>query len=163
MEEKIIFGIISVIIAGISIFLIRIIFSNKLKSLTGAQKLLGLITLGIIIIELAYLGLNFNLFKIASEIIASLGVAFALIVWALQNNLKNTVAGIGIYLNPEIEIGDIIEVDEYKGVIIELHLTKLIAMTEEGERLYIPTQKIHDTVVKIHHKDRRKKTDKEKN
>lgn len=154
MEEKIIFGIISIIITGIVFILVRSIFKIKLKALKGTQKLLGLITLGIIVIELAYLGLNFDLFKIASEIIASLGVAFALIVWALQNNLKNTVAGIGIYLNPEIDVGDIIEVDENKGVILELHLTKIIAMTEDGVKLYIPTQKIHDTVVRIYHKER---------
>ena len=152
VEEKIIFGIISVIITVISIVVVRTIFKIKLKSLQGTQKLLGLITLGIIIIEIAYLGLNFDLFKIASEIIASLGVAFALVVWALQNNLKNTVAGIGIYLNPEIDVGDIIEVDENKGVILELHLTKIIAMTEDGVKLYIPTQKIHDPVVRIYHK-----------
>ena len=152
VEEKIIFGIISVIITVISIVVVRTIFKIKLKFLQGTQKLLGLITLGIIIIEVAYLGLNFDLFKIASEIIASLGVAFALVVWALQNNLKNTVAGIGIYLNPEIDVGDIIEVDENKGVILELHLTKIIAMTEDGVKLYIPTQKIHDPVVRIYHK-----------
>lgn len=154
IEEKIILGIISIIITGIIYMAIRIIFKIKLKNLKGTQKLLGLITLGIIVIEAAYLGLNFDLFKIASEIIASLGVAFALIVWSLQNNLKNTIAGIGIYLNPEIDVGDIIEVDKNKGVIIELHLTKIIAMTDDGVRLYIPTQMVHQEVVRIYHKNK---------
>lgn len=157
MEDKIIYGIISVIITLISFILIRTIFNIKLKSLKGTKKLLGLITLAIVLIELAYLGLNFDLFKIASEIIASVGVAFALVVWSLQNNLKNAVAGIGIYLNPEIDIGDIIEVDGNKGVILELHLTKIDAITEDGVKLYIPTQKIHEEVVKIYHKDRTSK------
>ena len=96
IEEKIILGIISILISGIILILIRILFKLKLKNLKGAHKLLGLITLGIIIIELFYLGINFNLFQIASEIIASLGVAFALVVWSLQNNLKDAVAVIGI-------------------------------------------------------------------
>lgn len=157
MEEKIIFGIISIIITVVLIIIVRTIFNVKLKSLKGAQKLLGLITLGIIIIESVYLGLNFNLFKIASEIIASVGVAFALIVWSLQNNLKNTIAGIGIYLNPEIDVGDIIEIDENKGVLIELHLTKIIALTEDGVKLYIPTQMIHENVVRIYPKEKHQK------
>ena len=154
IEEKIILGIISIVISAIIYMAIRIIFKIKLKNLKGTQKLLGLITLGIIVVDAVYLGLNFDLFKIASEIIASLGVAFALIVWSLQNNLKNTIAGIGIYLNPEIDVGDIIEVDKNKGVIIELHLTKIIAMTEDGVRLYIPTQLVHQEVVRIYHKDK---------
>ncbi|MFB5597904.1 MAG: mechanosensitive ion channel domain-containing protein, partial [Nitrosopumilaceae archaeon] len=102
----------------------------------------------------AYLAINFDLLTIASEIIATIGVAFALIVWSLQNNLKNAVAGVGIYLNPEIDVGDIIEVDGNKGVILELHLTKITAMTEDGVKLFIPTQKIHEEVVRIYHKEK---------
>jgi len=99
--------------------------------------------------------LNFDLFKYATEIIASVGVAFALVVWSLQNSLKNTVAGIGIYLNPEIDIGDIIEVEGNKGVIIELHLTRIVAMIDDGVMLYIPALKVHEEVVRIFHKQKK--------
>lgn len=156
IEEKLIFGILSIIVSGAVFLAIKYTIKLKLPDLRGTQKLLGLITIGIIVSELAFLAINFELFKIASEIIASLGVAFALVVWAIQNNLKNAVAGIGIYLNSDIDVGDIIEVDENKGVILELHLTKIVAMTDEGVRLFIPTQKVHDSVVKIYHKERKK-------
>ena len=153
--ESIVYALISIIVSVGIFFIIRLIINVKLKKLTGAQKMTGLIGIGILVCELAYLGLNFDLFRIASEIIASIGVAFALVVWSLQNYLKNMVAGIGIYLNPEIDIGDIIEIDENKGVIIELHLTKITALTEEGVRMYIPNQKLHDEVVKIQHTNRK--------
>ncbi|HET6517397.1 MAG TPA: mechanosensitive ion channel domain-containing protein [Nitrosopumilaceae archaeon] len=155
--EDILYAIISIIISAAVFLTIRTIINIKLKSLGGAQKILGLSTIGIVVVESAYLAINFDLLTIASEIIATLGVAFALVVWALQNNLKNMVAGIGIYLNPEIEVGDIIEVDENKGVIIELHLTKITALTEDGVRLFIPTQKIHQEVVRIYHKEQKTK------
>ena len=155
--ETNLYALISIIISGAVFLIIRTIINTKLKTLTGAQKILGLSTIGIVIVEGAYLAINFDLLTIASEIIATIGVAFALVVWSLQNNLKNMVAGIGIYLNPEIEVGDIIEVEENRGVIIELHLTKITAMTEDGDRLFIPTQKIHQEVVKIYHKERPKK------
>ena len=151
--EDILHAVISLIIAGTIFLTIRTVINIKLKSLNGAQKILGLSTIGIVVVEGAYLAINFDLLTIASEIIATIGVAFALVVWSLQNNLKNMVAGIGIYLNPEIEIGDIIEVDGNKGVIIELHLTKITALSEDGVRLFIPTQKIHEEVVKIYHKE----------
>lgn len=151
--EDILHAVISIIIAGGIFLTIRTVINIKLKSLSGAQKILGLGTIGIVVVEGAYLAINFDLLTIASEIIATIGVAFALVVWALQNNLKNMVAGIGIYLNPEIEVGDIIEVDGNKGVIIELHLTKITAMTDDDVRLFIPTQKIHEEVVRIYHKE----------
>ena len=154
--ESVVFGIISLVIAGGIFFAIRAVIKIKLKRLKGTQKMLGLITIGIIAAEGIYLGINFDLFRVATEVIASVGVAFALVVWAIQNNLKNAVAGIGIYLNPEIDIGDIIEVEGNKGVIIELHLTKITAMTEDGVKLYIPTQKIHEEVTRIHHKQKEK-------
>ena len=157
--DSIIFAIISLVISGGIFLAIRTVIKIKLKRLKGTQKMLGLITLGIIVSEGIYLGLNFDLFRIATEVIASVGVAFALVVWAIQNNLKNAVAGIGIYLNPEIDIGDIIEVDGNKGVIIDLHLTKITAMAEDGVKLYIPTQKIHEEVTRIHHKQRKKSKD----
>ena len=156
MTEQIdlIFGILSVVISLSVFFGIRSVMRYRLRKLKGTQKLLGLISVGIIVSESVYLGINFGLFQIASEIIASVGFAFALVAFSLQNNLKNAVAGIGIYLNPEIDIGDIIEVDGHRGVIIELHLTKIVTMTEDGIKLFIPTQKIHEEVVQIHHKNR---------
>ena len=148
-------GVLSIFISIGIFFSIRYVIRLRLPKLKGTQKLLGLISVGIIVTEAVYLGINFELFKIATEIIASVGVAFALVVWSLQNNLKNAVAGIGIYLNPEIDVGDVIEVDGNKGVILELHLTKITAMSEDGVKLFIPTQKVHEEVVKIYHKQRK--------
>ena len=148
-------GILSIFISIAVFFSIKYVIRLRLQKLKGTQKLLGLVGIGIIVTEGIYLGINFELFKIATEIIASVGVAFALVVWSLQNNLKNAVAGIGIYLNPEIDIGDVIEVDGNKGVILELHLTKITAMTDDGVKIFIPTQKIHEEVVKIYHKQRK--------
>ena len=121
--------------------------------------MLRLVGIGLVVCEIAFLGLNFDLFRVATEIIASVGVAFALVVWSLQNNLKNAVAGIGIYLNPEIDIGDVIEVGGHKGVIIELHLTKITAMTDEGAKMFIPTQKYHEEVTLISHSNRKQISD----
>ena len=151
----ILFGMISLAIAGGIFLAIRTVINVKLKHLKGTQKMLGLITIGIVISESVYLGLNFDLFRLATEVIASVGVAFALVAWSLQNSLKNTVAGIGIYLNREIDIGDVIEIDDNKGVIIEFHLTKITAMTEEGSKMFIPNQIIHQEIIRIHHKTKR--------
>jgi small-conductance mechanosensitive channel len=132
--------------------------SRKLSNLKGTQKLLGLISVIIIGLELTFLGVLFDLFTIAASVIASAGVAFALVSFALQNHLKNMVSGIGLYLNKRIDIGDIVEIDSKKGTIIEFHLMKTVAVTDDGKFMNIPNLKFNETVVLISHKD--KKSDK---
>jgi small-conductance mechanosensitive channel len=132
--------------------------SRKLSNLKGTQKLLGLISVIIIGLELTFLGVLFDLFTIAASVIASAGVAFALVSFALQNHLKNMVSGIGLYLNKRIDIGDIVEIDSKKGTIIEFHLMKTVALTDDGKFMNIPNLKFNETVVLISHKD--KKSDK---
>lgn len=128
--------------------------SRKLADLKGTQKLLGLISVIIIGLELVFLGMLFDLFTIAASVIASAGVAFALVSFALQNHLKNMVSGIGLYLNKRIDIGDILEIDGKKGTIIEFHLMKTIALTDDGEFMNIPNLKFNETVILISHKDK---------
>ena len=62
-----------------------------------------------------YIGNTWRLFEIAFEAIASIGVAFGLLSIALQSHLRNAIAGIGIYMNPQINIGDVLEVDGKRG------------------------------------------------
>lgn len=136
----------------------KYVISKKLSNLKGIQKLLGLISVIIIGIEMTYFGIVFDLFTLAASVVASFGVAFALISFALQNHLKNMVAGIGLYLNKRIDIGDIIEIDNKKGTIIEFHLMKTIALTDDGEFLNIPNLKFSETVVLISNKDKSKQS-----
>ena len=150
--EKIVFAIISIAIASGVFLAIRRIIHTKFKKLKGAQKMLNAVTILIIVIELFYLGFDFDLFKFATETIASIGVAFILVGWAFQNHLKNTIAGIEVYMNPRIDIGDTIEVEGTRGTIVEMYLTKIIAITENGGELTVPTQKIHQEATTIYHK-----------
>jgi len=153
MYKAIISIAISIAIFGI----VKLLMSSKLANLKGTQKLLGLISVIIIGIELVYLGLLFDLFTLAASVIASFGVAFALISFALQNHLKNIVSGIGLYLNKRIDIGDIIEIDNKKGTIIEFHLMKTIAMTDDGKFLNIPNLKFSETVTLISQRGKKDK------
>lgn len=123
--------------------------------LQGSQKLVGIAWGVIVIAELAYLGFTFGLFEFALEVITSIGVGMVLFGITLQHQLKNIAAGIGLFFNKEVNVGDIISVKENKGTISELHLTKTIALTDEGERIIIPNQKFADEIVIIKHKQKR--------
>lgn len=157
MELEIILGALTSIIISITVFLvIKFLISRRLTNLEGTQKLLGLFSVIIIGLELTYLGALFDLFTLAASVIASAGVAFALVTFALQNHLKNIVSGIGLYLNPRISIGDLIEIDGEKGTITEFHLLKTIALTDEGVFMNIPNLTFSEKIILISHKNREK-------
>ena len=99
----------------------------------------------------------FDLYTIAASVIASVGVAFALVSFALQNHLKNMISGIGFYMNKRIDIGDIVEVDGTKGTITEFQLMKTIAVTDDGKFMSIPNLKFNESIVLISHKEDNKK------
>ncbi len=149
VEENIIFAIISVLIS-IGLFCIaKFVIQSKLSGLKGSSKLLGLITVVIIILESGYLGIDLGLFEVATEVIATIGVGFFLLTFAIQNHLKNIVSGIGLYLNKNIIVGDFIEIDGIKAQIIEFHLMKTIAKTSNEKIVYIPNLKFSESVILI--------------
>ncbi|MEX0862371.1 mechanosensitive ion channel domain-containing protein [Nitrosopumilus sp.] len=147
--------LVSIIISAILLFTTRYIINKKMKNLAGTQKLTGLITIIIIISEIAFLGSFLGLFKIALEVITSIGVGMVVLGIALQHQLKNIAAGIGVFLNPDINVGDSIKINETHGIIIEIHLTKIVALTEDGGKIIIPCQKLAEDFVIVYNKQRR--------
>jgi moderate conductance mechanosensitive channel len=149
LNEQAIYTITSLVVSATLFIFARTIIQRKLSELKGSQKIIGIISIGIVIGEIMYVGNTLRLFQIAFEAIASIGVAFGLLSIALQSHLRNAIAGIGIYMNPQINVGDILEVDGKKGVVIEIHLTKTILLTDEGKRIFIPNLKFTESVIII--------------
>ena len=154
MIENFVLILISLVISAGFFLVFRLIIKKFMKDLNGHQKLLGIISILIVLSEVTYLGTALGLFEFALEIITSIGVGMVLLGIALQHQLKNIVAGIGIYFNREINVGDSIMVKDVKGVIIELHLTKIIALTEDGGKIIIPNQKLAEDMVILYNKQR---------
>jgi len=149
VEENIIFAIISVLISIGLIFTAKFVIESKLSDLKGSSKLLGVISVVIITLEAGYLGIDLGWFDVATEVIASIGVGFFLITFAIQNHLKNIVSGIGLYLNQNIIVGDFVEIDGIEAKIIEFHLMKTVAKTSDGKIVYIPNLKFNESVILI--------------
>lgn len=152
MTEQIILGVSSVAISIFAFFVARYVIRAKFGDLKGTEKLLGLITAGIVLTETVYIGTTFMLFSFALELITSIGVGMVIFGIAFQHQLKNIVAGVSLFFNKEINVGDIVRIGEERGAIIELHLTHTIALTERGERIIIPNQKFAEDVIVIMHK-----------
>ena len=149
VEENIIFAIISVFISVGLFFIAKFVIQSKLPNLKGSSKLLGIISLVIITLEAGYLGIDLGWFNVAAEVIATIGVGFFLVTFAIQNHLKNIVSGIGLYLNKNIIVGDFIEIDGIKAQITEFHLMKTVAKTSNETIVYIPNLKFNESVILI--------------
>ena len=148
-DFQITYLIISVVIALGLFIATKVIVQKRLGELKGSSKLTGLISVGIAGGEILYLGINFGIFNLAIEFIAYIGIGLWIILIPFQTYLKNLASGISNYLNTEIDIGDIIEMDGKRGVIIEFHLTKTILLTENGEKVSIPNHRFHEEVLII--------------
>lgn len=149
VEENIIFAIISIFISVGLCFIAKFVIQSKLPNLKGSSKLLGIISLVIITLEAGYLGIDLGWFNAATEVIATIGVGFFLVTFAIQNHLKNIVSGIGLYLNKNIIVGDFIEIDGIKAQITEFHLMKTVAKTSNEKIVYIPNLKFNESVILI--------------
>jgi len=80
------------------LLVIRYTFHKKMKNFAGTQKIIGFVSIIIIVSEDTYLGSSLGLFQIALEVITSIGVGMVIFGIALQHQLKNIAAGIGFFL-----------------------------------------------------------------
>lgn len=146
---ELVFAVLSIAITIVLYVVSRQVINKKLQDLQGSDKLLGMILIFITLGELFYLGTFFGLFDVALEMITSIGAAAVVIGIALQNQLKNAISGISIFLNPQINVGDLIEFDYVKCIITGLHLTKITAITEEEIKVIIPNHKFSEEMIQI--------------
>lgn len=151
-DGKIFYALISIIISAGIFFGVNHFLKRAFSGLKGIAKLTGLISVGIVAIEILYIGTSFDIFSLAVETIIAVGGAFWLLLIALQNHLKNISSGLSNYLNPEINVGDMIEINEHKGIIVYLGLTKTTIMTDDGARIFVPNLKFTEELLKVFHK-----------
>ena len=148
--SQIVFAVISIVIT-ISIMLIaKYIDRVKLKGLTGSHIIVAVVSMLAIAGELVYLSTSFGLLEYVFEIIASIGVGLVVLGITFQNKLKNAAAGLSIFLGPQVNLGDIIEIDNKVGVIKEIHLTKTIIELNDGNEMWIPNVKFDEEIIITH-------------
>lgn len=98
------------------------------------------VVIAIAITILSVLGVN------ASAIIASIGVAGFAVGLAIQDTLKDIVAGIFILIENQYAIGDTIMVGNFKGEVIFLGLKSTKIRGEKGEVKILPNRSVTDII-----------------
>ncbi len=90
---------------------------------------------------------------IASSLIAGAGISAIIFGFAFKDIGENFLAGIILALKRPFEIGDIIEVDGYKGNVEDLDLRVTHLRNFEGKDIYIPNSSIINNTLVNYTKD----------
>ncbi|MDE3075351.1 MAG: mechanosensitive ion channel [Chloroflexota bacterium] len=87
-------------------------------------------------------------------LLAGLSVAVA---FAIQDILKNLVAGLYLLLERPFTIGDAISVKEFTGVVEDIQIRTTVLRTEDGQRVIVPNAVLFTDVV-VNRREERTKT-----
>ena len=110
---------------------LRVLFTNLFKYF--------LIVIGILVV------LNSFGFKVSS-VIAGLGIFSAVLALSLQDSLKDFFSGIFIILENQFNIGDIIEVNKFKGEVVFLGFKSTRIKAQTGEVKIISNRNISEVI-----------------
>jgi hypothetical protein len=145
-----IYAIISIVITIGVIITAKIIDHYKFKTLDGSYKALAVIILLVVIAESIYLSIHFDLLTYVLETITSLSVILIFTAFVYLNKLQNAASGISIALSTNLHVGTKIEIENRKGTIFKLGLTKtIIEIDEDKSRVWIPNKKFDEVLVSI--------------
>ena len=113
-------------------------FSNK-----GLINLiLNIIYMGIITVGLFTALEILELDKTVTSLLAGIGVIGLALGFAFQDTAANFVSGLFLAVRSPIEIGDIIESGEVKGIVQEINLRSTLVRTFQGTDVVIPNKDV---------------------
>lgn len=143
-----VYGIISVLLAASLIIGLNILEKIKFQNLVGSYKAIIVITILIIIAEIIYLSISFRLLEYVIETVTSLSAVLIFFAFVYLNKLQNAASGLSIALSPRINVGDLVEIENKSGKIVQLGLTKTIVELDKinGKRMWIPNKKFDEVV-----------------
>lgn len=97
-----------------------------------------------ILIALRELGIEVTAF------LASMGIAGLAIALAAKTVLSNVLAGVTLTADPNLRVGDRIEVGEYMGDVLSINLHKTVIRTRNNEIVMIPNDVLGSEVIVNH-------------
>lgn len=88
--------------------------------------------------------------RLATGILASTAVLAAIIGFAAQHTIANTVAGVQIAVSQPIKIGDRISFQEVEGRVLDITLSYTYVDPGDGSSVVIPNQLLVEGIVHNH-------------
>lgn len=148
MVTEQVYGIVSILLAASIIICLHILEKTKLQNLVGSYKAIIVITILIVIVEAVYLSISFRLLEYVIETVTSLSAVLIFFAFVYLNKLQNAASGLSIAISPRINVGDLVEIEDKHGKIVQLGLTKTIVELDKtnGKKMWIPNKKFDEVI-----------------
>lgn len=100
---------------------------------------------------LAVLGIN------VSTLLASLGITSLVLGFALKDTIEQAISGTLLLFQRPFKVGDVIEIDNVEGVVIDVDVRTTNVRTLDGVHVLIPNNRVFQSVIrnKTHYTSRR--------
>ena len=101
-----------------------------------------------------YLSISFKLLEYVIETVTSLSAVLIFFAFVYLNKLQNAASGLSIALSPRINVGDLVEIENKSGKIVQLGLTKTVVELDKtnGKKMWIPNKKFDEAVTILENK-----------
>ena len=154
-------------VIAVIVFIIFILLANlsaklidKILTKTSAQHSVRIVTIRVykfvVIIIGFFIALSIlNLSAALTSLLGAAGVAGLAVGLALQGTLNNTFSGVILSFIPNIQIGDWIETNGFKGFVTDINLRSVTLKTADQNLVSIPNSKIIESPFKNLSKDDR--------
>lgn len=96
-----------------------------------------IVTFGLIMMFLGFWGIDFK------SLLTSLSIVAAAIAIISKEYVSGIISGIIISFSKEINIDDYVKINDHKGKIIDINLTKVSLLNEDDDIIYIPNDKVY--------------------
>ena len=113
------------------------------------MRLLRRLLFAVIVVVLGAIALSqfTELERLATGILASTAVLAAIIGFAAQHTIANTIAGIQLAISQPIRIGDRIAFEDVTGRVLDITLSYTYVDPGDGTTVVIPNQMLVDGIV----------------
>jgi small-conductance mechanosensitive channel len=120
--------------------------SRSTKTRLRFLRRLTIVTIFIVLAAIALAQFT-ELERLATGILASTAVLAAIIGFAAQHTIANTVAGVQLAVSQPIKIGDRIRFEEVEGRVLDISLAYTYVDPGDGTSVVIPNQLLVEGVV----------------
>ncbi len=123
--------------------------SRSTKTRLRFLRRLAIVTVFVVVAAIAIAQFT-ELERLATGILASTAVLAAIIGFAAQHTIANTVAGVQIAISQPIKIGDRISFQEVEGRVLDITLSYTYVDPGDGSSVVIPNQLLVEGIVHNH-------------
>ena len=146
VDPRYIYTAVSLVELAVLVFLVRRIMRRELNGLKGYSRLVYLVSSGVTIVIIAWLGYVWGILQLFLGSIAAAGALGLVLLFGLLPLMTDIMNGVLIHLDKDINVGVDVEVDGKRGIIKEISLTRTKISSNDGVIIF-PNRRFRETAV----------------